>query len=444
MKCQIVIGLGFGDEAKGQVTHHLCRQADRPLVVRFSGGHQAGHTVVTKDGKRHVFSNFGAGSFTGAPTFWSSYCSFHPIGYANELAALQELGLSPSLFVDGKTAVTTPYDLLYNRKREKQERHGSCGLGFGATVARQEGPHKIHVQDLLDDFVLDQKMASVAAYYSQQLALDDTAEELEQWLISFYEAVEIVRRNLPIVNERAFFASARKQYDLLVFEGSQGLLLDQEFGYFPHVTRAHVSSKNALEIIRRLNLAALEYCGDRPTQAGGAFSGQVTSRPGPAEAQIHYISRAYQTRHGNGPLSNEGLAGLDLAPTPYETNRYNEWQGEQRRSLLDVDQLRYALRCDAHYTAGLDRFLHISCRDQINGRWRATDQGEIISLDNVDTLAKRIGGKWAGKRISQLPINVKRIHTTNPLKASDIQLSNNKKPNGKRKNKRHRRCGSTR
>ena len=394
MKCQIVIGLGYGDEAKGQLTDYLCRQADRPLVVRFSGGHQAGHTVVTAEGKRHVFSNFGAGSFSGVPTFWSNYCSFHPIGYANELDALQALGIQPLLYVDGKAAVTTPYDLLYNRIREKKQRHGSCGLGFGATVARQEGPHKIHVQDLLDDFVLEQKLVSVASYYHDKLEASYDSAELEVWLQHFAQAVEVVRKNLHITSARAFFSSLQEQYDTLIFEGSQGLLLDQEFGYFPHVTRAHVSSQNALEIIRQYDLATVGLS----TSAGLALEADT-----PAEVQIHYVSRAYQTRHGNGPMTNEQLEGLELAPTPYETNQYNEWQGEQRRSLLDIDQLRYALQCDAHYSAGLPRYLHISCLDQLLEKWRATDGGTIIELADPQALVRRIGGNWAAARAASLP-----------------------------------------
>ncbi len=59
-----VIGLGFGDEGKGITTDYLCSRANNPLVIRFSGGQQAGHTVVNKFGK-HTFSNFGSGTLRG-------------------------------------------------------------------------------------------------------------------------------------------------------------------------------------------------------------------------------------------------------------------------------------------------------------------------------------------------------------------------------------------
>lgn len=369
MTTQIILGLAFGDEGKGVTTDYLCRQAERPLVVRFSGGHQAGHTVVTPEGQRHVFSNFGAGTLDGAPTFWSRYCTFHPVGYANEREALLELGVTPTLFVDGLAAVTTPYDLLYNRHLETSQKHGSCGLGFGATVARHEGPHKLHVLDLLDDYVLDRKLASVAAYYVEKLGVNYEEEALVQQLEGFHEAVAYCRSNLLCTSGRAFFSSIAESYDTIVFEGSQGLLLDQDFGYFPHVTRAHVSSRNALSLIKEFALPAPE---------------------------IFYVTRAYQTRHGNGPLTNADQPGPELHLTPYETNVFNPWQGDQRRSLLDLNQLRYALTADAQYSAGLPRHLVVSCLDQLAGEWKATDEDRLITLNSAKELARRLGGLWEG------------------------------------------------
>ncbi len=353
-----VIGLGYGDEGKGATTDALVRQSQRPLVVRFSGGHQAGHTVIGEDDQPHVFSNFGAGSLAGAPTFWSRYCTFHPVGYANEFDALCTRGPAPELIADGRCPVTTPYDLLYNRNRETKLRHGSCGLGFGTTVARHEGPHKLHVQDLLNDFVLQQKLRSVALYYEKLGATFDAAV-LERALADFHAAIAEVRRSLRVTDARSFFWDL--PYDTIIFEGSQGVLLDQEFGYFPHVTRAHTTSRNAFALC------------------------QAHGLPKP---QVHYVTRCYQTRHGNGPLTNESLPGLGLRDTPEETNVYNPWQGHQRRTLLDVDQLRYALACDSHYAGTARREVVVTCLDQLTGPWRATMDGRSLKLNDLDKLGE--------------------------------------------------------
>jgi adenylosuccinate synthase len=322
--------------------------------------------VVRPDGRRHVFSNFGAGTLAGAPTFWSANCTFHPVGYANEREALLELGVSPQFYVDGLAPVTTPYDLLYNRQLEAGQKHGSCGLGFGATIARHEGPHKLHVMDLSDDFVLEQKLASVAAYYQEKLGVVYDAAILNQMLEDFWAAVDYCRPTFHCTCVSALLPQVSNNYDALIFEGSQGLLLDQEFGYFPHVTRAHVSSRNALELVRKYHL---------PTP------------------DIFYVTRAYQTRHGNGPMTNEHLEP-SLLPTPDETNVFNPWQGHQRRSLLDVGQLRFALRADEHYSAGVDRNLLVTCLDQLDGDWWVSDEEEKLMLTGVKDLANKLGVSW--------------------------------------------------
>ena len=376
-----IIGLGYGDEGKGATTDALVRESRRPLVVRFSGGHQAGHTVVGEDGRPHVFSNFGAGTLAGAATFWSRYCTFHPVGYANERLALADRGLDPLLIADGRCPVTTPYDLLYNRNRETKLRHGSCGLGFGATVARHEGPHKLHVLDLLDDFVLRQKLRSVALYYEKLGAAFD-APVLERALADFHAANEAVRRSLRVTDARSFLWDL--PYDTLIFEGSQGVLLDQEFGYFPHVTRAHTTSRNAFALCQAHGLP---------------------------EPQVHYVTRCYQTRHGNGPLTNENLPGPDLRATPEETNVYNPWQGTQRRTLLDVDQLRYALACDAHYAGTARREVVVTCLDQLTGPWRVTQHGRVIELAGIEHLSEllQLGVRRSRARLPMASVYVSKV-----------------------------------
>ncbi len=151
-KAFIIIGLGFGDEGKGLATDYWCQHSMQPLVIRFNGGHQAGHTVVMADGTRHVFSCFGAGTLRGAPTYWSSYCTFSPAALLQEYYQLPDF-VRPKLLLDRQCPVTTHYDVLYNRALEASKgaaRHGSCGLGFGASVERhQSDSYQLFAQDLL-------------------------------------------------------------------------------------------------------------------------------------------------------------------------------------------------------------------------------------------------------------------------------------------------------
>lgn len=137
----IVVGLGFGDEGKGLTTSFLCSQTKNPLVVRFNGGHQAGHTVVYKD-QRHVFSNFGSGTLQGVPTYWSEFCTFYPVTFLKEFELLSSV-VDPVIFINPLCPVTTPFDVEDNRVYEETHQHGSVGVGFGATLQRQQDHYKL-------------------------------------------------------------------------------------------------------------------------------------------------------------------------------------------------------------------------------------------------------------------------------------------------------------
>lgn len=347
MHSKIILGLGFGDEGKGLVTaYHAAHRTDS-IVIRFSGGHQAGHTVVWGR-QRHVFSSFGSGTLAGRPTFWSRYCTFDPVAFWRELQALQKLGTRPVFYLDALAPVTTPYDVSANRQRETQNRHGSCGMGVGATYARTEGPHKLLAGDLLNRDALRWRLAGVRQYYEQQRVGLGNWEETEQL---FCHAITEILPFVKVVNAKRFFQEQR--FSDYIFEGSQGILLDMDHGYFPHVTRSSTTSRQALEMIQTHDL------------------------PDP---EIFYVTRAYQTRHGNGPMTNEHLS-LALYPTPLETNQYNEWQGHQRRAVLDIDQLEHALRIDDNYSNRLPKHLVVTCLDQLAGSFCITKQRKLLKLD---------------------------------------------------------------
>ncbi|MBX2872291.1 MAG: adenylosuccinate synthetase [Saprospiraceae bacterium] len=367
MKTKIVLGLGYGDEGKGLTTDYLCQQTKQPLVIRFSGGHQAGHTVVTEKGERHVFSSFGAGGLQGVPTYWSSFCTLSPINYMNEWLALRELGHTPTLFVDSLAPITTPYDVFFNRHTEKKNQHGSCGLGFGATIARQLTPYKFYAQDLLYPKVVEQKLKAIAQYYAG-LGQDyfTNAAFLEQ-LELFQRAAQDITDTFTIVQEKIFFTEIAQQFSDLIFEGSQGILLDMDFGFFPNVTRCSTTSRNAFTLMNRNRLPMPE---------------------------IFYITRAYQTRHGNGFLSNEQFP-LHYTPNPQETNQFNPWQGHQRCSILDLDMLNYALACDHNYSENAKKHLVVSCLDQLEGPIQASQDGIIHHFASSLDLLKHLNISFA-------------------------------------------------
>lgn len=331
MKTSIVLGMGFGDEGKGLTVSSLVAQSESPIVVRFSGGQQAGHTVVF-NGYRHVFSNFGSGTLQGAPTYWSKYCTFCPVAALEEAQALKSF--KPKLYVDYLCPVTTPFDVIANRSRDLS--NGTVGAGVGTTLQRQEDHYKLFVQDLFYPRVLRAKLNNIALYYKT------TNREMMDSFIYHCKRVTESEWFLPChsIND------IEETPDHRIYEGSQGILLDKDFGFFPNVTRSNTCSKNALQLISEC--------------------------PHSSPPEIYYITRAYQTRHGRGFMSNEHF--VHIRNNENETNVPHEFQGKFRTGLLDLELLNYALDCDDNFSHGLKKNLVITCLDQTDDTIQLLDE----------------------------------------------------------------------
>ncbi len=343
MNAKAVIGLGFGDEGKGITTDYLCHRSKNPLVIRFSGGQQAGHTVIYK-GIRHVFSNFGSGTLRGIPSYWAKYCTVEPIGLINEMNSLIKKGIEPLLFIDKRCPITTPYDIFSNQKEEEANQHGSCGVGIGTTINREENHYSLLFGDLFYPSILEIKLNAIKQFYGfkESVILD-----------RFYECVNLILNCeyiKPIYN-------IPTNYDTLIFEGSQGLLLDQNIGFFPNVTRANTGSKNILNL------------GIKP--------------------ELYLITRAYQTRHGNGKMTNETIPN-NIILDPNETNVFNKYQGNFRRSLLDLDILIYGMNKDEYIRSNENKTLVVTCLDHIVDEYRFTFNGELVYCSNENEFVKKV------------------------------------------------------
>lgn len=335
----IILGTGFGDEGKGQCVHALSKPND--LIIRFSGGHQCGHTVITSDGRKHIFSQFGSGTLRGAATYLSQYCTIYPIALKNEYEVLKSLGvLLPEFFVHPLIMVTTPYDLAYNRALSMINGHGTCGVGFGITIQRNEDFYHLYASDLQNQYVYENKMALIKQYYvvkvaglnmSSQITFE---EELKVAMNDWEESVEFFR----LFVQTAILQTIINRFGDLVFEGSQGILLDQHAGFFPHVTRSMTTSVNALEIIKTIPVFEK------------------------ANLTTYYLSRCYHTRHGNGPFPEEPV---ELINTENESNLENDWQGMFRIARLDIELLKHAIRYDSIFNMHGAKVLVMTCFDQL-------------------------------------------------------------------------------
>lgn len=374
----VVIGANFGDEGKGLITDYLAAPYGKDAtIVRFNGGAQAGHTVTTHDGKRHVFSHFGSGSFSGAATFLSKFFVCNPILFHKEWKLLKEKGVRPRVFVDRRSPVTTPYDMMINQIAEDfrgNGRHGSCGLGFGETLERQENGIRLYAEDLRDKkklgLVLREIRRSWLPLRLKRMGVTDIPGEWQARISSDLIMEHFIKDCAEFLDNIEFadvkFLATRKA---LVFEGAQGLMLDQKRGYFPHVTRSNTGIKNVLDLADEAGLRNLD---------------------------ITYITRYYATRHGAGPLPYE----LPEAPCDKivdQTNIHNQYQGSLRFGWLDIDHLYKNIQSDLADINGDIKASHrlaITCLDQIGDSIKCVSEEKLVRADlegYLCLLAKRMG-----------------------------------------------------
>lgn len=338
-----VMGSCFGDEGKGLMTDFFCRQAsEKPVVVRFNGGAQAGHTVVTPEGQRHVFHHYGAGTFAKADTYLSAYFLINPVAWHEEFQELYyKLEFTrPKLLVHHWAPVTTVYDMFLNQKIEeaRAERHGSCGMGVHETILRQNEGWRLSAIHLFDDFVLEQKVRDIRMYALRRLidlGLDNDKNK------EFIMSIDVLQKFLY---QCQFFKADAKlcsdsilaQYKDVIFEGAQGLLLDQDNKrFFPHVTHSKTGLHNVIKICENAQIERIDAC---------------------------YVARSYLTRHGAGKLPRED-PNMKFED---KTNVYNDWQHSLRFAPQDWYLLDASICFDIRSRSSVEIYpsLAITHRDQ--------------------------------------------------------------------------------
>jgi adenylosuccinate synthase len=354
MKCDqlpVVIGANFGDEGKGLITDYLAFTNPNSIVIRFNGGAQAGHTVQTPSGRRHVFGHIGAGTFGKAATYLSEYFVCNPVLFEHEMQRLGPFFTPPVIMVDPGCLVTTPWDMFINQAAEdyrRHKRHGSCGVGFGETIERSLHSELVLTVKDLSYITLLNKLLDKDIYEWMRTRLTQLTGDRDY---AFQKSDEVFQNHTKIkelfLKAVAEFLDKTKtaciekvlNYDHLIFEGAQGLALDQNSKYFPHVTRSSTGLHNVCRLMERLNVNA--------------------------EIVPYYISRTYLTRHGAGPLKGE-IGELTYANVEDKTNLAHPYQGMLRFAPLDLDEMIDRIQSDMRFhPRQLNTKLCLTCLDQI-------------------------------------------------------------------------------
>ncbi len=354
MTATIVLGAQWGDEGKGRVVDHFSKNAD--MAVRFQGGNNAGHTIVIGEEKFALSMTPSGVLYPHVTPVIASGTVIDPKALLNELAMLNERGITTSkLRISSNAHLIMPYHRKMDAIQERylgRNQIGTTKKGIGPAYTDKFARSGIRVQDLFDPKIFRDKLTlslveknKILTRVYNQLPMD--ADEIATEYLGYAEQL------MPFVTDTSLLVwEAINDGKTVVFEGGQGTLLDVDHGTYPFVTSSN------------------------PT-AGGVLTG--TGIGPKAIDEVIGVSKAYLTRVGTGPFPTElldetGDRMIDLG------HEYGVVTGRRRRAgWLDVVALRYAVRINSLTSIFLTKLDILSAFDEIKVCVGYTSLGEQYS-----------------------------------------------------------------
>ncbi|RVU82758.1 adenylosuccinate synthase [Leucothrix sargassi] len=280
-KFVVVLGTQWGDEGKGKIVDLLTEKATG--VVRFQGGHNAGHTLVIK-GEKTVLHLIPSGILReGVECMIGNGVVLSPEALFKEIDMLEAEGVpvSERLQLSVSCQLILPYHAALDAAREAargSDKIGTTGRGIGPAYEDKAARRGLRLGDLLDEKTFAEKLKTVMDYHNFALEHLYKAETLSYEKV-LADTLAYVDRLLPMMSDvPTRLHEMRSAGDNVMFEGAQGSLLDIDHGTYPYVTSSN-------------------------TTAGGASTG---SGVGPRDLDyILGITKAYTTRVGSGPFPTE-------------------------------------------------------------------------------------------------------------------------------------------
>jgi adenylosuccinate synthase len=370
MPAIVLIGAQWGDEGKGKVTDLLGGQVG--YVVRYQGGNNAGHTVITPDGEKYALHLLPSGVLTpGCTPVVGNGVVVDPKVLIGEIDGLAERGVScERLLISADAHLIMPHHRALDRVVERylgSARIGTTGRGIGPAYGDKVARVGIRMQDLLDPGILRKKLELVLREKNQVLVKVYNRKAIDVGAV-VDEYLGYAERLRPyIVDTRLILAKALEDGETVLLEGAQATLLDVDHGTYPFVTSSN------------------------PT-AGGACVG--SGIPPTRISQVIGVIKAYTTRVGSGPfpteLFDENGAHLSKVGAEFGTTT-----GRARRcGWFDTVVGRYAVR--------------------VNG---ITDL-VVTKLDVLSGLPKVpicVGYEVDGQRVDEMPMTQTAFHHATPI-----------------------------
>lgn len=370
MPAIVLIGAQWGDEGKGKVTDLLGGRVG--YVVRYSGGNNAGHTVITPDGQKYALHLMPSGALSpNTIIVIGNGVVVDPKVLIAEIDGLTERGLDVSrLLISADAHLIMPHHRALDRVVERylgSARIGTTGRGIGPAYGDKVARMGIRVQDLLDPGILRQKLELVLREKNQVLfkVYNRRALDVDAVVEEYLAYAERLRPH--IADTRVVLWDALDRGETVLMEGAQATMLDLDHGTYPFVTSSN------------------------PT-AGGACVG--TGIPPTAISRVIGVTKAYTTRVGSGPFPTELLDefGAHLRKIGDE---YGTTTGRERRcGWFDAVVARYAVR--------------------LNG---ITDLvvTKLDVLSGLETVRVCVGYVVDGRRVDDMPMTQTAFHHATPV-----------------------------
>lgn len=344
----ILSGMFLGDEGKGTFIDYLSNEIEISQFAKYNGGSQASHTVVTKD-NTHKFSQLSSGMLMpNGKTYLSENTVINPINLLTEIETFADkFNRNPkdilnSVVINNDAYIVTPYHKLINKLKELSsayQRLGSVGTGVSEVMSllRDIGLG-IKFKELYDEETFSKKITELRLYtvsflknnisLIKQNQYDSLIDKKEvSYLVS--ESNIILKQYLDMINNIPFkvgtFESFLDKSKSVIFEGSQGLLLDYRYGLRPNTTKLDTTNKYAVEMIAPYDYNLIKIG----------------------------IASAFASRHGLGvlPTENNEVSIID------RNQQITYWQGKPRYGWFDAVLFRYSQminNVDELYLSSLD------------------------------------------------------------------------------------------
>ncbi|MEN3951580.1 adenylosuccinate synthase [Iodidimonas sp. SYSU 1G8] len=366
----VVIGSQWGDEGKGKIVDWLSERAD--VVVRFQGGHNAGHTLVVGD-QTYKLSLLPSGVVRGRPSIIGNGVVVDPWALVSEIEKLRAQGIDvtpETLQLAENASLILPLHRELDGMREdassERAKIGTTRRGIGPAYEDKVGRRALRVCDLEDDEAINTRIDALLAHHNPlRRGLGQPEVDRDDL---FAQIKEIAPKILPYASPTwRFMAEARRSGQRILFEGAQGTMLDVDHGTYPFVTSSNTIAGQA---------------------AGGAGIG-----PGALDYVLG-ITKAYTTRVGSGPFPTELTCeiGQKLGERGHE---FGTVTGRKRRcGWFDAVMVRQAVKVGGIQGIALTK---------------------LDVLDGFDELKVCVGYMLDGEQIDYLPASADKQARVTPV-----------------------------